>query len=150
MEEIIGVAYVKANGEITRIDLYNGFSPQEGTVIEDLTIHYIENASGINFSEFLNSYVWKDGGWYNAGPKPNGHFFWNGTAWEINAEEFLGLVRNQRDLKLYSCDWTQMPDSPLSAEEKEAWAAYRQALRDFPSTITTETTLEELVWPTAP
>lgn len=33
---------------------------------------------------------------------------------------------------LQSSDWTQSPDSPLSAESKQAWATYRQALRDLP------------------
>jgi hypothetical protein len=34
---------------------------------------------------------------------------------------------------LKSSDWTQSPDSPLSAEEKSQWAAYRQAWRDITS-----------------
>lgn len=41
-------------------------------------------------------------------------------------------VRTQRDALLTTCDWTQMPDSPLSEEEKTLWKTYRQALRDVP------------------
>lgn len=48
-------------------------------------------------------------------------------------------VRNQRNQLLAQSDWTQMIDSPLTAEQKSAWAIYRQALRDLPSTITEET-----------
>lgn len=48
-------------------------------------------------------------------------------------------VRSQRDQLLAQSDWTQMPDSPLLNEIKAAWAAYRQALRDLPSTVTEET-----------
>ena len=44
-------------------------------------------------------------------------------------------VRNQRDQLLAQSDWTQMADSPLSAEQKAAWAAYRQQLRDLPTNI---------------
>ncbi len=40
-------------------------------------------------------------------------------------------MRYQRDLLLAASDWTQMPDAPV---DKAAWAAYRQALRDFPAT----------------
>ena len=36
-----------------------------------------------------------------------------------------------RDRLLVACDWTQLPDTPA---DKTAWAAYRQALRDFPAT----------------
>jgi len=39
-------------------------------------------------------------------------------------------VRSERDELLTRCDWTQLPDSPV---DKQAWADYRQALRDVPS-----------------
>ena len=39
-------------------------------------------------------------------------------------------VRQTRDTKLSDCDWTQLTDSPV---DKQAWAAYRQALRDVPT-----------------
>ena len=42
-------------------------------------------------------------------------------------------VRADRAALLSSTDWTQVSDSPLSAEERARWAAYRQALRDIPS-----------------
>jgi DNA replication initiation complex subunit (GINS family) len=59
----------------------------------------------------------------------------------------FGMIRAQRDSKLASSDWTQLPDSPLTAEEKQAWADYRQALRDMPESFTT---VDEVTWPTAP
>lgn len=39
-------------------------------------------------------------------------------------------VRNSRDEKLKSTDWTQVDDAPV---DKAAWATYRQALRDIPA-----------------
>ena len=53
---------------------------------------------------------------------------------------------------LTQCDWTQLPDSPLSAEEKAAWAEYRQLLRDLPGTIdwSTITTTDQVVFPLPP
>jgi len=56
-------------------------------------------------------------------------------------------LRKLRNLKLQECDWTQLTDSPLSEEEKDAWASYRQELRDMPTNMTDP---EIPVWPTPP
>jgi hypothetical protein len=54
------------------------------------------------------------------------------------------VVRDDRNKRLADCDWTQLPDSPA---DHEAWATYRQELRDvtdqegFPWDVT---------WPTEP
>lgn len=56
-------------------------------------------------------------------------------------------MRRQRDAALCACDWTQSPDSPLTAELKAAWAAYRQALRDVPDQAGFPDTID---WPTQP
>lgn len=42
-------------------------------------------------------------------------------------------MRHQRDRLLAASDWTQHFDAPV---DRAAWAAYRQALRDFPATWT--------------
>lgn len=55
--------------------------------------------------------------------------------------------RKRRDEKLAECDWTQLADSPLSAEKKAAWAAYRQALRDVPETVNAD---GWVTWPAKP
>jgi len=39
------------------------------------------------------------------------------------------LERNQR---LEACDWTQLGDSPLNADDKMVWALYRETLRMVP------------------
>jgi hypothetical protein len=56
-------------------------------------------------------------------------------------------LRQQRNEKLQACDYTQMPDSPLSEELKEAWANYRQALRDLPANTENPS---NPIWPTKP
>lgn len=38
-------------------------------------------------------------------------------------------IRTDRNKRLSDSDWTQVADAPV---DKEAWAAYRQALRDVP------------------
>lgn len=49
----------------------------------------------------------------------------------IPDEWLLERVRIQRDRLLAASDWAMTADAPT---DKEAWAAYRQALRDFPAT----------------
>jgi hypothetical protein len=58
------------------------------------------------------------------------------------------FVKTQRNMKLKGCDWTQAPDSPLSAEKKAEWATYRQALRDLDYHSCTNA--NNMVWPTPP
>ena len=41
----------------------------------------------------------------------------------------------KRNNKLFASDWTQIPDSPMTAEKKTEWATYRQALRDVPNNL---------------
>jgi hypothetical protein len=60
------------------------------------------------------------------------------------ADEVLIGVRVQRDALLKASDWTQLPDVPLTT--KEAWATYRQALRD----ITSQHDPFNIIWPVAP
>ena len=52
---------------------------------------------------------------------------------EVPVEWWLERMRNHRDRLLKESDWTQVADSPV---DREAWATYRQALRDFPATWT--------------
>ena len=54
------------------------------------------------------------------------------------------LVRADRDRRLQATDWTQLPDVPLAT--KEAWATYRQALRD----VTLQPDPFNIVWPVLP
>ena len=41
-------------------------------------------------------------------------------------------ARAQRDKLLAETDWTQVLDAPIDAATREAYRAYRQALRDIP------------------
>ena len=56
-------------------------------------------------------------------------------------------IRLDRNTLLAKSDWTQMPDSPLSQEQKQAWADYRQALRDLPQS---NLDLDAVKWPQQP
>lgn len=47
---------------------------------------------------------------------------------------WMQVLRGRRNELLTACDWTMLPDSSLSDAQKDEWIAYRQALRDLPST----------------
>lgn len=53
-------------------------------------------------------------------------------------------IRSRRNNLLALSDYTQMADWP---GDKEAWATYRQALRDLPQTYTNAA---DVVWPSKP
>lgn len=68
------------------------------------------------------------------------------------AEKYRRWIHGQRLHKFVTSDWTQLPDSPLSTEDKQAWANYRQALRDMTDTIDLSRLKSHLgvPWPKAP
>ena len=85
------------------------------------------------------------------------------TASEKAAEEAIqkqiadGLAENEakaarmlRDGRLAECDGTQAADSPLSADQKAAWATYRASLRNLPTADEKWPNSEEITWPTQP
>lgn len=56
-------------------------------------------------------------------------------------------VRAERDRLLLETDWTQVLDAPISAECREAFRMYRQALRDVPQQ---ENFPRDVIWPVKP
>ena len=51
--------------------------------------------------------------------------------YETSREHMEEIITTKRCRYLSDSDWTQLPDVPLAT--KEAWAVYRQELRDIPS-----------------
>ena len=56
-------------------------------------------------------------------------------------------ARAHRDKLLAETDWTQVLDAPIDAETREAYRAYRQALRDIPEQ---DGFPESITWPELP
>jgi hypothetical protein len=54
---------------------------------------------------------------------------------ELN-RDYLAELRILRDFRLTQSDWTQLPDNTLTEEQKVAWQAYRQELRDLTDNVT--------------
>ena len=103
----------------------------------------------------LDNYTWKidrDPQWLARSERPAGYYDWNlGTnSWDLNSEALMGTLRQKRDNVLALCDWTQIPDTPLTDSKKAEWRTYRQALRDLPANNSSVAFLTEVVWPTPP
>jgi hypothetical protein len=62
-------------------------------------------------------------------------------------EQAASQVRGLRYQILKDCDWTQIADAKLTDEQRAAWSAYRQALRDVPEQPEFPW---QVTWPTAP
>lgn len=78
------------------------------------------------------SFVWVDcPAHVNTGWKFDGETFWDPKmTFEALDEEF----RIYRMEQLNSSDWTQVNDCPLGHSDVQSWKAFRQSLRNFPST----------------
>lgn len=79
-------------------------------------------------------------------PSPFHRYHYFDRKWvDIRPPEWVwGEVRKERDRRLAQSDWTQLPDVPLAT--KEAWAVYRQQLRD----VTEQADPLGVAWPVAP
>lgn len=148
---MIKVAFVNYDGQIAQ-----WASPGDDQQWPDRTmegtyfiVHLPIDTDMIKFAE-ENIWNFSTESWVSRLPRPNPYYFWNVAEWHFDYIKFYADVRNQRDTKLYVCDWTQLPDAPISQELKEQWAVYRQALRDVPENLQGITSINEVPWPTPP
>ena len=66
---------------------------------------------------------------------------------QLDSETAWAAARMQRNHFLADCDWTQLPDTGLQANVKQAWHLYRQKLRDLPQNFQDP---ELIQWPEPP
>jgi hypothetical protein len=113
--------------------------------------------------EWRNSYV-QDGEVVPMGEPPSEHhvfdygtktyidprFSGGGQLTDEARSELWISVRAMRDGRLSACDWTVIPDSPFTAEQRSSWQTYRQELRDLPSEYAHVTSIEDVVFPEPP
>ena len=75
---------------------------------------------------------------------------------ELQADEPMALLREERNIRLAQTDWTQVSDSPLDTAPTNIWRKYRQALRDLPLSTNPKLDsdgyldLSSVEWPTKP
>ena len=71
---------------------------------------------------------------------------------ELQAEEPMRLLREERDRRITETDWRDLPSYP--GTDQNDWRTYRQALRDLPSIaepqLDEEGNLTNVTWPTKP
>jgi hypothetical protein len=72
---------------------------------------------------------------------------WATKQWVPDPTTAIFEMTRKRERLLIDSDWTQIPNGPLTLEKKEAWATYRQALRDIPEQSGYPL---NIVWPTPP
>jgi len=123
---------------MTYIQLNNGYVSQvmESTFIPDET--------WIEFNDWNN---------YKVLQKNSTDLFHYETLTWVQADEItcasfaITDILSKRKQELFNSDWTQIPNSPLTADQQTAWATYRQALRD----ITKQSGYPfNIIWPSAP
>jgi hypothetical protein len=95
-----------------------------------------------------NQYV-SNGVLTNLPPKPDGTYIFDYVSLQWVPDQFQATseVNSQRTALLYSSDWTQIPNNPLTTEQQQEWAVYRQQLRDIPQQSGYP---YNVVWPTPP
>ena len=62
-------------------------------------------------------------------------------------EQLAQQVRSERDARIAETDWTQVLDAPITAECRDSFRVYRQALRDVPQQAGFPF---EVIWPEMP
>lgn len=146
---MIKFAFVAANGEVTAT-----VSPSEDTMFTDGQTVGDQTMRSFEYSQddstVCNEWYWRDG-WVKTKPqRPSGSHIWDNFEWKLDAASLMAEMREQRNYLLSASDWTQFPDSPLTAEQRTEWQTYRQRLRDIPSDFSHVTSLEDVVWPDPP
>ena len=147
------IAHITSLGEIARLDFGKASNnPAEGLDSStNLTLVHITEELPVARDEFVRTRYYSNGSWNVRSAAPNVVATWNGTAWIWDSADFLNLVRDARNSKLYATDWAVLEDSPLTDSEKTEVRTYRTALRDFTTTtMPARELLDDITWPTTP
>lgn len=73
-----------------------------------------------------------------------------GVPLPADTEGLAKEARLKRNALISQADWTQLPDAPLTADQKALWVKYRQDLRDISSPTSNPGFPSEIIWPTKP
>lgn len=87
-------------------------------------------------------------------PSATHKFDFSTKQWVDSTEEVVKKtlleIRRGRTRLLFDSDWTQVPDAPLTDEQRAAWREYRQQLRDITDEYPDATDINTVQWPTPP
>ena len=148
------IIVIKGSEIINIADPFPTNNPEEGFQEDGNLVLYVQDLEGLNAHEYIRQRYWDGQALQARVPPPSQYCIWNGSAWEVNSVAYLGQVRFERDMLLYKCDWTQLPDAPLTQEQVQEAQTYRQALRDMIDPILANpqayVQIEDAPWPTPP
>ena len=99
---------------------------------------------------FIVNKYWSGGQFYDKPKKPSKFHIWSISGWQLNNDKMFESIRLVRSELLSASDWTQMPDAPLTEQQRTAWAIYRQSLRDVPQNNLNAESIDDIIWPTKP
>jgi hypothetical protein len=121
-----------------------------GVEYNGLVAHEIE--FNTNNAEAIQTLYRENDAWATKTTQPSLFHVWRGRelGWVLDADQFWNSIRQKRNQFLAFTDWTQVPDSPLSEADKEAWRVHRQELRDIVSNNPSATSDSDIAWPAVP
>lgn len=147
------IARINPEGEISSLSIPQGANnPPEGySESENVTIVYIEFEIQ-DLPHFIDHryYDLESKSFIERSARPNPVAVWLNKQWVWDLNDFLNIVRKERNIRLFQTDWTQVPDASLTAEQSEEARGYRQELRDMISECHSAQTLDDIPWPTKP
>jgi len=125
--------------KVTDIPTLEGMKEHEGLKFQewdtDFDPRFIENEDGTT-TDLFEMFIPDLTTFGYDSPNPGVHFKLLEGVTQEEADKKLSeqweIIRLGRNDLLTKSDWTQLTDSPLTAEKKEEWATYRQKLRDMP------------------
>lgn len=155
------VAYVTIRtGQINRCSAPQYNTPSNGIVVDDgisLVVYVTKDNMPDECespAQLRNEYTYDmvEHKFVHIGLPPNQHAEWNPEIgdWSWDAELLEQDIRRERNRLLSLSDWTQIPDAPLSTDMKNAWAGYRQELRDITSDLEGVSGIQFVNWPDTP
>lgn len=111
-----------------------------------------DELNGLTPLEFVrrNFYDAGSDSFVDIGEPPHDLCYREGSRWVVDTNALIQLIHNTRSQLLQQSDWTQLPNSPLSEDMKNAWAGYRQELRDITEVLEGIESLDDVPWPDAP
>ena len=153
------VIYIKTTGEINSVEFIGGTqTAEEGWMNSEIYVKYLDEI-GEDSTRFMEThyYNFDTNTFIERIKRPHPSAYWNTDIndWSASLADYLYFTRDERNRRLVACDWTQGADSPLTAEKKAEWAAYRTTLRQITDDIQANPTnylnfTQTVIWPSDP
>lgn len=129
--------YNSTTGEVLRVGSCCG---------GDLSLQAGDGEVAIEGSYLDTEYYWNGSEMVEKPTRPSESHSWGvgEKQWVLDLYYLEDQIRAKRNRLLSECDWTQAPDAPV---DQQAWATYRQSLRDLPANTTDPL---NVAWPEKP